>query len=187
MFDRSSGVSNTFRGDVPEILTARLALIAVTANTLHSEKAADGRLGELIRCAVPANWPPVDWEPHVMDMVLAQFDRDPTQVGWHRYVGLVRPDGSRLLIGSLGAFWRQAAPTECEIGYTILPPYEGQGLATEAARGLLGLLREDGRLRSVVAHTFPRLVGSIRVMEKCGFVPDGDGEEPGTVRYRLQV
>ncbi len=175
------------RGDVPERLTARLALIAITAETLESEKAADGQLGQLIQCGVPANWPPVDWEPHVLDMLLAQFDRDPTQVGWHRYVGLIQPDGSRLLIGTLGAFPRESLPAECEIGYTILPPYEGQGLATEAAQGLLEYLRGDGRLRSVVAHTFPRLAGSIRVMEKCGFVPDGDGEEPGTVRYRLQL
>ena len=174
-------------GEVSEIVTARLALIAITAETLGSEKAADGQLGELIRGGVPANWPPVDWEPHVLDMLLAQFDRDPTQLGWHRYVVLVQPDGSRLLIGSLGAFPRESAPGECEIGYTILPPYEGQGLATEAAQALLGYLRQNGRLRSVVAHTFPRLVGSIRVMEKCGFVPDGDGEEPGTVRYRLRL
>ena len=76
---------------------------------------------------------------------------------------------------------------ECEIGYSILPPHEGRGLATEAAQALLEHLRGDGRLRSVVAHTFPRLAGSIRVMEKCGFVPDGEGEEPGTVRYRLQM
>ena len=174
-------------GNIPVILTARLALIAITPKTLVSEKAADGWLGGLIRCAVPANWPPVDWEPHVMGMLLAQFDRDPTQLGWHRYVGLRKPDGSRLLIGSLGAFWRESVPAECEIGYSILPPYEGQGLATEAALGLLGFLRGDSRLRSVVAHTFPRLAGSIRVMEKCGFVPDGDGEESGTVRYRLRL
>ena len=175
------------RGEVAEILTARLALIAITAETLGSEKAADGRLGELIRCAVPANWPPVDWEPHVMDMVLAQFDRDPTQVGWHRYVGLVRPDGSRLLTGCIGAFPRESVMGQCEIGYSILPPHEGRGLATEAAQALLEYLRGDGRLRTVVARTFPRLAGSIRVMEKCGFVPDGEWEEPGTVRYRLQM
>ena len=165
--------------DVPEIVTARLALIAITAVTLDSEKAADGQLGESIRCAIPANWPPVDWEPHVLDMLLAQFDRDPTQLGWHRYVALVQPHGSRLLVGTLGAFPREALPAECEIGYTILPPYEGQGLATEAAQGLLKYLREDSRLRSVVAHTFPRLTGSIRVMEKCGFVPDGEGGGAG--------
>lgn len=173
--------------DVPEIVTPRLTLIAVTAKTLDSEEAADGRLGDLIRCGVPDNWPPVDWEPHVFEMLRAQFRRDPAQVGWHRYVGLIQPDDGRTLIGSLGAFWRESAPAECEIGYTIVAPYEGRGLATEAAQALLGFLRGDGRLRSVVAHTFPRLAGSIRVLEKCGFVPDGDGEEPGTVRYRLQL
>ncbi len=171
---------------VSEILTARLALIAVTPETLRFERAADGQLGGLIRCAIPANWPPVDWEPHVFEMLLAQFERDPAQVGWHRYVGFMQPDGSRLLIGSIGAFWRDASPAECEIGYTILPPYERRGLATEAVQALISHLRGEGRLTSVVAHTFPRLVGSIRVMEKCGMAPDGNGEEPGTIRYRLR-
>ncbi len=172
---------------IPEILTSRLTLIAVTADTLRSEENAGGGFGGLIRCAVPANWPPADWEPHVFEMLQAQFERDPAQVGWHRYVGLIQPDGTRTLIGSLGAFWREARPSECEMGYTILPPHESRGFATEAALALIGHLRGDGRLMSVVAHTFPRLVGSIRVMEKCGLVRDGDGEEPGTVRYRLQL
>ena len=75
----------------------------------------------------------------------------------------------------------------CEIGYSILAPYEGQGLATEAARALIEYLRGDARLSSIIAHSFPSLPASIRVMEKCGMVFDGKGEEPGTVRYRLQL
>jgi len=42
-------------------------------------------------------------------------------------------------------------------------------------------------LSSVIAHSFPSLPASIRVMENCGMVFDGEGEESGTVRYRLQL
>ena len=73
----------------------------------------------------------------------------------------------------------------CEFGYEILPPYEGRGFATEGAKALIEYLRRDERIESVIGHTFPSIPASIRVMEKCGLVYDGEGEEAGTVRYRL--
>jgi ribosomal-protein-alanine N-acetyltransferase len=177
-------MSLLLRGD---IVTARLTLIAITPEMLLSEKNGDGRLGELIQSVIPTNWPPVDWEPHVFDFVLTQFGEHPEQLGWHRYVSFVPEDGRRTLIGSVGAFTKAAKPSECEIGYSILTPYEGRGFATEGARALIDALRADERLNSVIAHTFPSIPGSIRVMEKCGMVFDGEGEEKGTIRYRLRL
>jgi ribosomal-protein-alanine N-acetyltransferase len=168
-----------------DLHTPRLALIAIMPAFLISEKLADQKLSALIGCALPPNWPPVDWEPHVLDILLAQYERSPEQISWHRYVAFLNRDGTRTLIGMVGAFWRETSPTECEIGYSILPPYGRQGLATEAARALIQLVRRDLRVKSVIAHTFPELTGSIRVMEKCGLVFDGAGEEERTIRYRL--
>jgi ribosomal-protein-alanine N-acetyltransferase len=105
---------------------------------------------------------------------------------WCRYVSFVRP-GHRALIGTLGAFATAGRPSVCEIGYSILAPYEGQGFATEGARALIDYLRVNAELSSIIAHSFPSLPASIRVMEKCGMVFDGEGEEPGTVRYRLHL
>ena len=170
-----------------DIVTSRLALIAVTPEMLMSEKNGDGRLGELIQCVIPANWPLKDWEPHVFDFLLSQLAEHPEQLGWPRYVSFVPPGGHRTLIGTLGAFTKAARPSECEIGYSILPPYEGRGFATEAARALIEYLRADERLDSVIAHTFPSIPESIRVMEKCGMVYDGEGEEAGTIRYLLRL
>jgi len=177
-------MSLLLRGD---IVTSRLTLIAITPEMLVSEKNGDGRLGELIQCVVPANWPLKDWEPHVFDFLLAQFAEYPEQLGWPRYVSFVPPDGRRTLIGSLGAFTKAGRPEECEIGYSILAPYEGRGFATEGAKALIDYLRGDERLSSVIAHTYPWILGSIRVMEKCGMVFDGEGEEAGTIRYRLRL
>jgi ribosomal-protein-alanine N-acetyltransferase len=171
-----------------DIVTHRLSLIAVTPEMLNSEKSNDGRLGEHIQSVIPANWPPADWEPHVLDFLLTQFAEHPEQLGWCRYVAYVHPEGHRALIGTLGAFVRANRPAECEIGYSILAPYEGLGLATEGARALIAYLCGNAAgLSSIIAHTFPSLPASIRVMEKCGMVFDGEGEEPGTVRYRLEL
>jgi [ribosomal protein S5]-alanine N-acetyltransferase len=170
-----------------DIVTPRLALITVTPETVRSEQAGDNRLGELIGCTIPTNWPPANWEPHVFDFLLAQFDQHPDQIGWCRYVAFPHPDGSRTLIGTLGAFTKAAAPTEAEIGYSVLPQFEGHGFATEAAKAIIDFLRSDERITSIIAHTFPSIRGSIRVMEKCGLTFDGEGEEAGTIRYRLQL
>ena len=170
-----------------DIVTPRLRLITITPSMLKSEQSSDGRLGELIKCAIPANWPPIDWEPHVFDFILSQFERYPEQIGWHRYVSFRHPNGSHDLIGALGAFSKEATPTECEIGYSILPPFDGRGLATEGTQALISFLRNAQHLTSIIAHTFPSLPASIRVMEKCGLAFEGNGEEAGTIRYRLHL
>ena len=170
-----------------DIVTPRLTLIAITPEMLLSEKNGDGRLGELTQCAVPSNWPLKDWEPHVFDFLLAQIAEHPEQLGWPRYVSFIPLGGQRTLIGTLGAFTKAERPFECEIGYAIAAPYEGRGFATEGARALIDFLRGDERLSSVIAHTFPWIPASIRVMEKCGMVFDGEGEEAGTIRYRLRL
>jgi [ribosomal protein S5]-alanine N-acetyltransferase len=170
-----------------DIVTSRLTLIAITPEMMLSEKNGDGRLGELIQCVVPANWPHKDWEPHVFDFLLRQFAVYPEQLGWPRYVSFVPPGGERTLIGTLGAFAKAERPEECEVGYGILAPYEGQGFATEGVRALIDFLRGKEWLSSVIAHTYPSIPASIRVMEKCGMVFDGEGEEAGTIRYRLRL
>ncbi len=76
-----------------------------------------------------------------------------------------------------------------EIGYGLLPAWEGRGLATEAARELVRRAFADPRVGAVAAETLPHLVGSIRVMEKCGMTFErrkpAQGEEPEIVRYRV--
>jgi RimJ/RimL family protein N-acetyltransferase len=170
-----------------DIVTSRLSLIAITPEMVKSEQANDHQLGELIQCAIPTNWPPVDWEPHVFDFVLAQFDKHPDQIGWHRYVTFAAPNGTRTLIGALGASSKPTNPAECEIGYSILPPFERRGFATEGTLALIDYLRGEMQHTSIIAHTFPRLTGSIRVMEKCGLTFEGPGDGEGTIRYRLPL
>jgi RimJ/RimL family protein N-acetyltransferase len=172
---------------IEEILTPRLVLVSITPESIHAEQSADGDfrlLGQGIGCTIHPEWPPIHWEPHVLTFMLNQFATHPDQIGWHRYVALPGPSGARTLIGCLGAFGKDD-PLTCEIGWGILPSFEGRGYATEGMRALIDHLRADTRITSFIAHTFPSLHRSIRVMEKCGLVFDGNGEEPGSIRYRL--
>jgi len=173
-----------------EIRTDRLVLISITPDSVLAEQSANGdfhRLAQTIGCTIHPEWPPVHWEPHVLVFILNQFNTHPDQIGWHRYVALYEPSGARTLIGCLGAFGKGAPFITCEVGWGILPSFEGRGYATEGMHALIGHLRADPRITSFIAHTFPSLPRSIRVMEKCGMVFDGDGEEAGSIRYRLNL
>ncbi len=171
---------------IPDILTGRLALIALTPEIIRAEQSSGPRFAELVRCTIPANWPPEHWDPHVFDFLLALFDRDPEALGWTRFVAIRKPDGTRTLAGTVGGFARED-PAECEIGYSILQQFEGLGLITEAAQAFIQRIRATGRFSSIIAHTYPWLGGSIRVMEKCGLTYDGPGQEQGTIRYRMRL
>ena len=172
---------------VEDIVTPRLALIAITPAMVLAEKNSDPRFGELVGCAVPPEWPPENWEAHVFDWLLELYERQPAAIGWSRFVAVRAEDGSRTLAGTVGGFSTDAAPEVVEIGWGILPQFEGRGLTTEAAQAFIERIRATGRFSSVIAHTFPWLGGSIRVMEKCGMIYDGPGNEAGTVRYRLRL
>ena len=70
-----------------------------------------------------------------------------------------------------------------EIAYGIVPAYEGQGYATEAASALVTLAVERVDVRMIRAHTMPDGSASMRVLVKTGFQLVGDvvDEEDGAV------
>jgi RimJ/RimL family protein N-acetyltransferase len=163
-----------------DILTPRLRLVAITTALLRLEGA---ELAEALGARVPDLWPPEHWEPHVFDFLEKQYRETPHTIGWNRYI--VTREAPATLIGNVNGFPR--TESEAEVGYSILKPWQGQGLATESLRGLLTEILQSAEVRAVSGQTFPHLVGSVRVMEKCGFVPAGSGYEEGTVRYTRQA
>ncbi len=166
---------------IPDILTPRLRLVAITHACLDADSAVrPDLLGPLVQAVVPAAWPPQDWEPHVFDFLRAQYAQQPRTIAWTRYIIIRAPS---VLIGTIGAF--PQSPQEVEVGYGILRDWERKGYATEALRALLALLFLEPGVTSAIAHTFPHLSASLRVLEKCGFQPAGSGAEPGTLRFRL--
>lgn len=169
-----------------DLSSGRLTLVAITTLLLHSEQRSIEDLALSLDVAVPHSWPPEHWEAGTRDFLLKAYEVCPQLIEWHRFIVLREPETDPTLVGMVGAFRADPTAVECEIGYTIMPDFAGRGIATEAALMLLALLHEDDTLEAVIAHTFPSLVGSRRVLEKCGFVNNGSGDEAGTVRYRLR-
>lgn len=66
-----------------------------------------------------------------------------------------------------------ASILEWEVGWALHPNWWGQGLATEAARRLLGFAFDELHAHRVVAFSHSENLSSIRVMEKLGMQQEG--------------
>jgi ribosomal-protein-alanine N-acetyltransferase len=101
--------------------------------------------------------------------------------------------GNPKLIGIIGHYRIQPENHRCEIGYMILPEYNGQGITTEAIKAVLEYGFEDLNMHSIEAVIDPDNVASERVLQKNGFVKEAhilenelwDGKFWDTVIYSI--
>jgi RimJ/RimL family protein N-acetyltransferase len=103
----------------------------------------------------------------------ADADADPWQ---HGYFVVHREQ--RLVIGSAGFKGPPDGNGAVEIAYGIVPSFQGQGYATEAARALLEVALAADGVRSILAHTLPEPNASTRVLLRCGFRHVGTVVDP---------
>ena len=106
----------------------------------------------------------------------------PDQWDWYAMWMIELKDGTH--IGDL-CFKGLAPNGTTEIGYGILDDYQGQGYATEAVKAVLDWALQDPKVTTVEAETDPGNMASQRVLEKCGFVPNGKTGEEGP-RFTLK-
>ena len=115
--------------------------------------------------------------PHPLPLYSAEFKimtlRRQKQRGL-AYPYAITIDGGEL-IGVMDLF-RSASDAILEIGYWIGKPYWGQGLSTEAAKGIIDEAKETLGVKALLAGAFADNQGSLRVLEKLGFKPTGEEE-----------
>ncbi len=85
-------------------------------------------------------------------------------------------DGARV-VGSGGVKAPPLDDGEVEIGYGVAPAWRGRGLATEAARALTSEALAQGA-RRVSAFTTPANTASWRLLQRIGYVRDGETIDP---------
>lgn len=167
------------------LTTDRLRLVPVTIETCTAELENRHIFSKLINAEVPGSWPP----PLLTDETIHEFIgmlKDPDNIrlcSWY-WVRIFNDPGKRdVLIGG-GGLYRNDDGT-CEIGYSVLDEYQSRGYATEAVISILEFIFSKERIERVYATTYPGLLPSVRVLEKCGFNRDGVGKEEGTIRFSI--
>lgn len=101
--------------------------------------------------------------------------------------------GDSKLIGIIGHYRIQPENHRCEIGYMILPQYNGKGITTEAIKAVLEYGFTDLDMHSIEAVIDPENYASERVLQKNNFVKEAhilenelyDGKFWDTVIYSI--
>jgi len=129
---------------------------------------------------VPDEWPPQFYDADAIRWTLGYVRENPDHGGWSFYY-LTLPAGvdqPATVIGAAGFKGPPNADGEVELGYGLVPSYQRRGYATEAVRGMATFAFAHPRVTTVVGQTIQTLVGSIGVLEKAGFLFDGEGNDP---------
>jgi RimJ/RimL family protein N-acetyltransferase len=95
----------------------------------------------------------------------------------------LRDRDAATFVGTVGAFVREGRP-ELEIGWNVLRPYWGRGIASEAAAEAVRYAFEVRREPCVTAIIRPKNAASVRVAERIGMTHDGDMEHVGAPARR---
>ena len=75
-------------------------------------------------------------------------------------------DADDVLVGTIGAYDYQ--DDRIEVGFSVIPGWQGRGLATEALKKVLEYLTENEGISCVTAWCASENIGSKRVLEKAG-------------------
>jgi len=81
-------------------------------------------------------------------------------------------------VGMCGLVRREGLDS-ADLGFAFLPAWRGQGLAREAAQGVLRWARDDLKLERLLAIVTPENDRSLGLLQRLGFVREGTVTLPG--------
>ncbi len=105
------------------------------------------------------------------------------EVSWCNWVIQVRDSGS--LAGTVQATISTGDTAVAEVAWVVGAAWQGQGIATEAARALIAWLGQQ-QIGTVVAHVHPRHAASAAVTVAAGLAPTDESQD-GETRWRLRM
>jgi len=167
-----------------ELSTSRLILIGADAPLLLAEQSALPEFAAAIEAFVPPSWPPEHHDNNVIEWVLRSLELLVPGKPWNMYYIVLR--APRTVVGTCGYKGPPDIRGCVEVGYSVVQGFRDSGIATEAVAKLIGTAFEQGATE-VAAETYPSLVPSLRVMEKCGMTFTGAGSDRRTVRHSVKL
>jgi RimJ/RimL family protein N-acetyltransferase len=143
-------------------------------------------LAALLGAEVPADWPP-EMLRDALPLFQQWLEENPQNAPWLIWYILLQgeeEDKEPVLVGSIGFKGYPDDKGQVEIGYSVLPEWQNQGIATEAIQIMTDWALSQNGVSQVIAQVEPGNLPSIRVLEKSGYCFNGDGTEP---RHQLYV
>ncbi|MGV8917993.1 MAG: GNAT family N-acetyltransferase [Pseudomonas sp.] len=106
---------------------------------------------------------------------------------WHPFV---IEDSSEIIVGRANLKSINSAQRSAQVGYRIDQGASGQGLATLALRHLIQVAQRRWQLAQLEAYAYRENAGSIKVLGRCGFLPEqpaGVEQAGGECRFVLSL
>ena len=159
------------------IRTGRLTLVPLRAE--HAKEMA-GVLADPALYLFTGGSPPTPGELRDRYERQAAGSGRPDEI-WCNWVIELREAGG--LVGYVQATITGTGRPAAEIAWVVGTGWQGRGIATEAARGLVGWLRQQGA-GTIVAHVHPDHHASAAVARAAGLAP-ADRWHDGEIRWEL--
>lgn len=160
-----------------QIDTSRLELRVLPAAVAAVLPGDPDTAARALGAAIPAEWPAVD----VLDVLPIQAAATPEHEPFGMWVMIERE--TRTVVGDIGFLGPPADDGAVEIGYSVNPDRRQRGYAVEAATALVGWVRAQPGVTTVVARCDPANLASTRTLERVGF--EREGETDGELRWRF--
>ncbi len=153
-----------------QIETPPLRLVPCTVAAAQAAMADRAALEALLGVRVPADWPAEDLRDFLP--IYGQIvDERAARQGWG--IWLMLDPAAQSLVGDIGFKGPPDALQTAEIGYSVLPAFQGRGYASAAAQALVAWGFGQPGVRRIVANCRFDNAGSIRVLEKAGLRQTG--------------
>lgn len=166
------------------IRTERLDLVPASLDLLEADLASPAALGRLLGAAVPASWPPGEYDRAAMEFFRARLLEDPKSVGWYGWYAIhALEEGGAVVIGAAGYLGPPDSDGGVELGYSIAPEFQARAFATEIVQALTAHAWSFPGIQRVIAHTQPSNEASVKVLERCGFRLAGSAGDGKAVEY----
>jgi RimJ/RimL family protein N-acetyltransferase len=162
--------------------TDRLRLVAGTKVLAAAGIEDRVEFAKLLGALVPEAWPP-DNLRDVLDYFCELYREHPEWEGWLTWYAMRIDNDYPILCGGIGFKGPPDKRGMVEIGYSVLPQFQGEGLATEMIAGIVQWAKYRPEVRQIEAETSIDNRASIRVLEKNDFICIGAGLEPNTIRF----
>lgn len=151
---------------MPQATTLRLQIITFELDMIKALLEGSEELEKRIPYRVPADYP-MDVYKQFFPYKIERFTQQPEENRWE---GLIVHTESLTIIGDIGFKGSPNERGEINLGYSILPCYQGAGYATEAAIGMVDWGLAQPGVQKITATCSLDNHASIRVLQKAGLV-----------------
>ncbi len=153
--------------------TEHLKLVPFSLELKKATITERARVASMLGVHIPDSWPGPGMT-EALPFFVEMMEKDPASRVWD---GIVIHKSNQVAIGGIGFHGGPDEAGMVEIGYNIIPEYQGRGYATEMIRRFIDWAFHTQGIKMITAECLDDNIGSIRVLEKvgmCRLEPEGN-------------